>query len=64
MADAKDEDTDLLVVDLIDHPVVTSSDTPFTRTTDQLSGCWWTGIVREKFEHSLDSPADIRRELL
>ena len=56
---AKEEDNELLVVDLVDDPVVAGTDPPLAQATDEPGRGWWSGFDSEQLNGGLDASPHI-----
>ena len=63
VAHAKDEDDELVVVNVVDDPVVAGTDPPLARATDEPGRGWWPGIDSEQLNGGLEASPHIRIEL-
>jgi len=63
VAHAKDEDNELVAVDLVHDPVVAGTDPPLARATDEPGRGWWPGIDSEQLNGGLEASPHIRVEL-
>jgi len=63
VAHAKDEDNELVVVDLVHDPVVAGTDPPLARATDEPGRGWWPGIDSEQLNGGLEASPHLRVEL-
>jgi len=62
MRHSQHEYEQLTVVDLIDDPIVTGADPPFTRTAYEALGGGRSWLLGQELEHRLDATADCRVE--
>jgi hypothetical protein len=59
VAHAKDEDNELVVVNLVDDPVVAGTDSPLARAADETTRGWRPGFDSEQINGGLDTSPHI-----
>lgn len=63
MTDPEDQHDQLIVLDLIDDPVVTDSDTQFAVTAPECDAPWWPRVVGEGVDRLEDATRGLTIEL-